>query len=462
MRKTILMLINGFGIERKDSMEVFTPELMPNLDYMTKNYLFSSLQASAGDYNNGYRLFSMPGVNKKKEDQIDNMIYDKTLYNNEVLKSISTSIPEGKKLHVFYTLDTGYKFHQVKEILRIINANKDKKIYMHLIMTSSSINDYNDIIKTISKISFETSEYVKLGFIVGRNKINSDDALRTFYKEFGEHWNESTKKFDIFKKEIVNPEDAGIFYINKGFALEENDSVLFLNFQDVEMDRFYDDFTKMPLQKYSLFEFNKEGVQNILEREEDSTTSIIDIAKKHNINLLVLTDKTRLNDINFYLNGMQKILSKNVTYATLDISLFATKEKVIELISSPNYDGFILDFNIGNMSVVNNIKDTLSKIDSIIKPISDASLEKNYTFIISSTYGMYSQVLDGVVPKVINFAGKVPCVYQSNEYTKSDYSLSGGDTYALALTFLTNICDDVKQNKIVRKLSSLDKMLSKK
>lgn len=462
MRKTILMLINGFGIERKDSMEIFTHDLMPNLDDMTKTCLFSSLQASAGDYNNGYRLFSMPAVNKKKDDQIDNMIYDKTLYSNPVLKSISDGIEEGKKLHVFYTLDTGYKYHQVKEILRIINQNKDKKIYMHLIMTSASINDYDDIIKTISKISFETSEYVKLGFIIGRNKINSDDALRTFYKEYGEHWNESTKKFDIFKKEIVNPEDAGVFYINKGFSLEENDSVLFLNFQDVEMDRFYDDFTKMPLKKYSLFEFNKDGVQNILNRELDDTASILDIANKHNIKLLVLTDKAKLNDINFYLNGMKKKLSPNVTFAVNDISLFATKEKVEELISSPNYDGFILDFNIGSMTKVDEIKNTLSKIDSIIKPISEASKEKNYTFIISSTFGMYVQVLDGVVPKVINFAGKVPCVFQSNEYTKGEYSLSGGDTYGLALTFLTNICDDVRQNKIVKKLSSLDRMLSKK
>lgn len=461
MRKTILMLINGFGIERKDSVEVFTEELMPNLNDLTKNYLFSSLQATAGDYNSGYKSFSMLSSNKKKEDKIDDMIYDKSIYKNEILKRIGEGVTSENKLHIFYPLDTGYKFHQIKEILRVINENKDKQVFIHLIMTSSSVEDYNDIVKTISKISFETSSYVKIGFIVGKNKVNSDDVLRTFYKEFGEHWNESTKKFDIFKKEIINPEDAGVFYINKGFSLTENDTVLFMNFQDIDMDRFYDDFTKIPLKKYSLFEY-KEGVEKIFDRDLDETSSMSTIIEKHNIKLLVLTDKSKINDINFYLNGMKKVLSKNITYAINDISLFDTKEKVIDLISSPNYDGFILDYNIGTLNKLDEIKNTLSKIDAIIKPISDASREKDYTFIISSVYGMYKEVLDGVVPKVVNFAGKVPVIYQNNEYNRQEYTLSGGDTYGLGLTYLTNICDDVKSNKIVKKLSSIDKMLSKK
>ena len=70
--------------------------------------------------------------------------------------------------------------------------------------------------------------------------------------------------------------------------------------------------------------------------------------------------------------------------------------------------------------------------------------------------------MDGVVPKVINFSMKVPCVFQSNTFNKSGFSLNSGDINGLAGTFLTNICDEVKSNKLVHQLSKVEKMLSKK
>ena len=177
---------------------------------------------------------------------------------------------------------------------------------------------------------------------------------------------------------------------------------------------------------------------------------------------MVFTDQSRINDLNYYINGMVKKKSSKVVYAVNDISLFNTKEKVINLMDSQTSDGFILDFNIGNITKVEDIKNTLSSIDSIIGYISTASKERDYTFIISSLYGMHSQVTDGVLQKVVNFSGKVPCVFQSNLFVKGEYSLNSGDTYALGLTFLTNINDEVKSNRLVHKLSNIEKMLSKK
>ena len=75
---------------------------------------------------------------------------------------------------------------------------------------------------------------------------------------------------------------------------------------------------------------------------------------------------------------------------------------------------------------------------------------------------MHDQVKDGVITRIINFAGKVPCIYQNKEFNKKEYSLSSGTTHDLALTYLTNICDEVKSNRIIKKLSKLDKALSKK
>lgn len=461
MRKSILLLINGFGIEKKGSFEIYNSALMPNFDNLIKTSLFSSLISPVGDYNNGYKLFGVKENNKNKEDKIDDLIFEKKLGKNEVLNEINTVTTNPNKLHIFYTLDKENKVGQIKEFLRILNPNKDKNVFIHLVLMSENVDDYDNISKILSKVSFEMGGYAKVGIVIGKNKINTDDMLRTFYKEFGERWNESNKKIDILKKDIVNPMDANVFYINTGFALSENDTLFFLNYSNLDVERFLSEITKMPLKVYSLYNM-RDDVKNVFTKDISSVSSLTDTLEKFNIKMLTLTSPNTINDVNFYFNGMQKKLSPNIYYAKMDLGLFATKESVIDLIDNNPFDGYILDFNIGGFITTQDIRDTLSKIDKIVGTISEASKEKNYTFIISSLYGMHAEVMDGVVPKVVNFNGKVPCIFYSNEFTKSEYALNSGDIEALRDTFLTNICDDVKQNKLVHKLSSLEKMLSKK
>ena len=460
MRKTILLLINGFGIERKDSVEVYTKDLMPNMDFMTKNYLFSSLVANAGDYNNGYKDFSMY-EDKKKEDEIDNIIFEKKLNDNPVFKDILSKLTHENKLHIFYNLNDGSKLHQIREIIKVINQNKDKKVFIHIVLTGTSISEYDGIIKAISKLAFETNSYAKVGFVVGSDKFNTDDVLRTFYKEFGEYWNESTKKFEILKGDIVNPKDVNVFHVNKGFSLGENDLMLFANFSNINYDKFLNDISKIPLYKCSLYPF-REDIPNAFQHAISDVNSISDIALSHNIKLLALTNDARINQLNYYLNGMKKVLNPNIIYAEYQQGLFSSKDNVISLVENNNYDGIIIDFDIGSLVNLEEIRQVLRGIDIIVKPISEACLQKDYTFIISSNYGMHAQVNDGVVTKVVNFAGKVPCIYQNNEFVKGKYNLVSGTTHDLALTFLTNICDEVKSNKLIKKLSGLDKVLSKK
>ena len=461
MRKTILMLINGFGVERSGSAEVYTPKLMPNFDYMIKNYLFGNLVTVAGDYNTAYKNFSMPEKGKGQEDEIDYLIFEKKLDTNVVLQNARDSVGAENNLQIFYSVEKPEKFNQVRELLKVLNPNKNKKVFLHLVMTATSTAAYDGIKKIISKVAFELAEYCKIGMVVGRNKINSDDVLRAFYREQGEHWNESEKKFDILQKEVVAPENAGVFIITGGFSLKENDTVLFMNYDDVDLEKFYADFTKVPTKLFSLFPFKNE-VPFMFKKEEDRSISFASLIEKHEIKILALTNEARINDMNYYLNGMEKKKSPNLTYGVNDMSLFCTKEAVIDLIDKQPYDGFILDYSIAGYNKMDVIKGDLQAIDGVIKNISDASKEKGYTFIVSSLFGMHAPVMDGVLQKVIDFSGKVPLVFQSNLFTKVEYALNSGDIYALAQTFLTNIDDEVKANKLVHKLSKIEKMLTKK
>ena len=449
MRKTIMMLINGFGIERKDSAGIYSDKIMPNLDAMTKNYLFGSIISNAGDYNNGYRLFSMPEKKKNVEDQIDKLIFANRLGKNETIMEISNNTNNENRLHIFYYLDDGEKFTQVRDIVKAMNPDKNKTIFMHFILTSTNIENYKNIIKIVNKMSFEVAGYFKIGMVVGAQKINTDDVLRTFYREFGEHWNESEKKFQILSREVINPDEANVFYVNNGFSLKENDNILLMNFSNVDVQKFITSITSMPLKIYSLYEYD-EKIKNIFVREEQVVNSFSDIIEKNDIKILLFTDQSRINDVNFYLNGMKKKISPNLLYAVNTPGVFSSKEAIIDIVENKGCDGFIIDYNIGDYSKVNEIVDVLKTADGVIKSISDAALEKDYVFIISSTFGMHAQVMDGVVSKVINFSGKVPVILQSSEFTKDKSSINSTNTYGLSSTFLTLIKDEVGANSLVR------------
>ena len=59
MNKTVLFLINGLGIEKADSCNVYNEQLMPNMDQLMNEHLFTSIATDTRDYNSGYQILSM-------------------------------------------------------------------------------------------------------------------------------------------------------------------------------------------------------------------------------------------------------------------------------------------------------------------------------------------------------------------------------------------------------------------
>ena len=459
MNKTILMLINGFGVERKDSAEVYSHDLMPNFDNLTKTALFGPINTLGADYDTGYSYFSMPETGEESKF-IDGMVYDDSLSKNEVLLKVKESVNENNKLHIFVFTDGSDIINQLKTILQTINDQSKIKIFVHLIMTSPGLDSYNDIDKLISKIAFEYTNYARVGLVVGKNNVNNDNVLRIMYREQGERWLQFSKKIDVLHSDVVSPENAQPFFVHDGFSFAEGDSVLILNYVDVDIDKLYNNISSFKIKPFSLYPF-KEGVPHMFERTKASKY-FSSLLEKNGIKVMVLTEKEHVNKINYYLNGNEKKLSDCLTFAINDDVLFSNKEAVINLIESTDSQGYIIDYDIGSFGLMKDVKDTLHRIDGLIKNIYDASSEKGYTFIISSLYGIHSTIRDGVVDKVVNFSGRLPCIYYNKDFDSKNYSINGTTTTGLMLTFLTSIKDEVGMNRLVHKKTALDKIINSK
>ena len=57
--KTVLFLVNGFGIESKESYSVYDASIVPNIDYLRTKYLFQNLTTNNKTIYEGFRNMSL-------------------------------------------------------------------------------------------------------------------------------------------------------------------------------------------------------------------------------------------------------------------------------------------------------------------------------------------------------------------------------------------------------------------
>ena len=57
--KTVLFLVNGWGVEHKNSYSIYDKELVPNFDKLMNKYLFERLKKTTNNYQEAYRNMSI-------------------------------------------------------------------------------------------------------------------------------------------------------------------------------------------------------------------------------------------------------------------------------------------------------------------------------------------------------------------------------------------------------------------
>ena len=105
MKKNILMLINGFGIERNGSYSIYSNDLMPNFEAIRSTKIFKPIVNEFLDYKSAYRNFSMGINNPLTYSLVENNISNGELYENQLLKYIINETVNNKsRLHVMFSL----------------------------------------------------------------------------------------------------------------------------------------------------------------------------------------------------------------------------------------------------------------------------------------------------------------------------------------------------------------------
>ena len=147
--RTVLFLINGFGVESKDSYSVYSEANMPNFDKLAKKYMFAKVKSNVFSTIDGFRNMSL-----ELNELYNYGIYERAALNNKIAANptvtvINKALIERKcKLHLLCFVDTSTKIvDNLKNFLTLINKEHDKQVYIHAILTSKNYQDIKMIIE---------------------------------------------------------------------------------------------------------------------------------------------------------------------------------------------------------------------------------------------------------------------------------------------------------------------------
>jgi len=474
--KTVLFLINGFGIEHNNSYKVYSQELVPNVDKLKKEYLSANFKSSANNYQEGYRNISLDVNEKYTYSLVEENSKNDGLLQNQTFLEIKNKLEERKSiLQLFCFMDNTPKIvDNLKETLKTINPLKDKKVFLHIVLTSDNIDDYGKISDILSRMVLELNGYAQIGLVLGQDAIDNNRQpfdlvffIKTMISEVGEKWQMFRNKLDMCYGVKIEPKAIKPFIVNQGFGLTKNDVLLFFNYDNIDYSNFINAIKKNDFGKgennvllYSLFPLvSKENIPYFFNYQV-ANQSLANMTSLLNFKTLVLANKNQISLINYYLNGLQSVSNPKINYIEFDNYLYKPNE-ILNIINNYDHELIIVNYDISDVVSVSELKEKLHNIDIIVGHVYEDSKLNNYDVIISSLYGI-NKVLTNENNDMVNVIyDAVPFIYISNTYKKKEYIIKNGNINDVIKICYKNINNNYQDSSLIVKKSFFEKFFSK-
>ena len=475
MKKSILFLINGYGVEQTDSIDVYSKEVMPNLDEIINNNFLIKMPNKFLDYKSGYRNFSM-GIDRDLSHSLIERNISMVEYNkNELLKYIiNETIKNDSNLHIFGYIDSYNAFQELAIYVKNLKIKVKKSIIIHFVLSQKSLKDYEEIRRGLTYFTYEIGSNVKIGLVTGENNMNSDNTIREIVKclmtNTGEKWKDFSKRIDVFIQNKEFPNTARTFAINYSFKIEEGDQILFFNYSNIDLTKFKKEIES---QKYVKFDFNKIAYYSLFPVKCNvqipfmynyalASNCFLNSLSSINANCLVLDKKENCSFINYYMTGLRNNVDDRLKYLATDDNFIYDENKLLDVLNKYDKDLIIINYNIDNPKSVEDLKEKLTKIDALIKCVYDFSINNNRALYISSFYGMDVDLYNKKAELCkVNLFSKVPLIIVNTDFSLKDYNVVEGNLFDLSNALLYTINNKYPNSGFYKKKKGLFSIFKK-
>ena len=479
MKKSIIFLINGLGIEKPGSYSISLDQDMPNLCRTKETSFFTTAITNSLEYRSAYQQFFMGDTYKMELDYIKENILNNNLVNNPVYQSFASNVSNQEaKLHIFLEPTTEMVVEQINDLVSNLNLPKNKKVYIHLLLPQLTVDDYNKLTEIINYIKYHIDERINVGFVIGKEylseKLTVDEKKQMckllFYCS-AERWIRTEEKLQSLKEQNIIPCKAAGFCANNDCYIQNNDTILFFNTRREDYDKFITSIygnaqeviknSPINIPVYSLLKLYSQYNINSFAENINYENSLSNNLQKYNKKALILTNREHVNLINFYANGLNQVNNPNIVFMILDESLY-DYNTIVNIIDNSDYDLIIFDYFMDTSSTINNLKIGLRNIDKVLGNVVVCS-ENKHSLFITSLFGLKKELplADYNSEKVLlDYEMQIPIFFYDYTYPASKYSLFPGDTNLILSSALWCLTNDPHIESLIRQKGLLKNLFN--
>lgn len=477
MKKSVMFLINGLGIEKPGSYSISIDQAMPQLCKIKETSYFTTAITSSLEYREAYQRFFLGDTYQSELNYIKQNVFNESLVNNPSFQSLVSAVKRpNSKLHIFVEPTNDKVVEQINMMLKILPLGENQKVYLHLILSQQTLADYEKLISIINYIKFHLDSHMTVGFIMGKEylpttltKNEYDYIKRLFFMCSAERWTETEKKLTDLQTNNILPCDVQGFCTNNDCFLANGDTIFFFNTRRNNYDNLLQGiFTVAPeffkttpeLPTYSLIQLNTNFTIPYFIENVVYDASLSNILAKHEKKALILSDQENIKLVNFYANGMTHINNPSIGFLLKSDRLYQ-KEYVQQLIDETPYDLYIFDYHMDVSKDINHLKEQLFQLDRIIGNLGEVCVNKHSLFI-TSLYGLKKELPVAEYNSemvLINYEMQIPIFFFDYTYPKSKYFLSPGETNDILMTALYCITNDPELYSLVKERGLLNNLM---
>lgn len=459
------MILDGWGIGKKDATNAIFTQGQPNIDALIKKYPHSQLSASGedvglpdgqmGNSEVGHLNIGAGRVVYQDLVKINKACTNKTLLENPEVKAVYDYAKQsGKALHFMGLLSDGGVHSSIYHLFAFLDVAKQyglEKVYVHCFM------DGRD---TDPKSGKGFIEELQKHMALSAGKIAS--VIGRFYAmDRDKRWERVKCAYDLLVKgegtltaspasAVQASYDAGVTdeFIKpvkvEGTAnISEGDAVVFFNFRNdrareltsvlTQEDRPAEGMKTIPLYYCCLTPYDDKfkGVKILFDKENVQQTLgevVANAGKKQ----LRIAETEKYAHVTFFFSGGReekfqledRVLINSPKVATYDLkpemSAPEIAKALMEILRSKEEDLIILNFANGDMvghtGVYEAIKQAVKTIDGLAKEVTDCAVENGYTVLITADHGNADHAVnpDGS-PNTAHSLNPVPFIVVDND-----------------------------------------------
>ena len=470
--KTILMILDGWGIGENSERNVIYTANTPTMDRLQKDYPTSQLQTSGeyvglpegqmGNSEVGHLNLGAGRIVYQDLVRINKAIEDGTFDQNQVLRdAFQYARDNNAGVHLLGLVSNGGVHSSHKHLYKLADMTGDyglDKVYIHALTDGRDTDPYSgkgfieDLQNHLNQSNGQIASLV--GRFYGMDRDKRWERIKQAYDLFVYGKGKSTHDVvhavqesydegltDEFIKPVVVTDDND----PPVGTIQENDVVICFNFRtdrlrEITMALTQQDMPEhgmqtMPLYYLTMTKYDDtfKGIRVIYEKENIRNTMGEVMAKNHKKQLRIAETEKYAHVTFFFSGGREEefdqekriLIPSPQDVKTYDekpeMSAFEVRDAVVKEMQNQEMDFICLNFANGDMvghtGDYEAIRKAIEAVDSCVNDVVEAALANGYTPLIIADHGNADNARnDDGSPNTAHSTNPVPCVLVSNQY----------------------------------------------